>query len=311
MRITTVCLLSTLLLLTHTLFQQKNVSLSDQQKDLRTLVVTVTDKNHAPIDKLEAASFTVTAEKISQEVVEVSQTDSPLSVVIVFDLSASMGIREGRASKLTRQALDAVKSLVELSNPANEYFVVGFNEKALALSNAFQNGEATISQLDRMSSLGFKSGSALFDAVHLAINTLTLGTNTRRAVLLVSDGSDTSSHATFKETARVLQKTDTMVYPIYIASDDSAGSATAEEGRSILEDFASLSGGRLVQPKKENLELNTLLSQVAAELRGQYLVRIRQAATLKNKCHEFKVKVTEVSRRKTLNSRVRKIICDE
>lgn len=53
-------------------------------------------------------------------VVEVTQTDTPLSVVIVFDASASMGTREGRASKLTRQALDALKRFVELSQVAAE-----------------------------------------------------------------------------------------------------------------------------------------------------------------------------------------------
>jgi Ca-activated chloride channel family protein len=197
MRLSTIFLLSTLALLTYTPFGQENVTRSDQQKDLRTLIVTVTDKDHAPINKLAAASFTVTAEKVSQEVVEAIQTDSPLSVVIVFDLSASMGTKQGRASKLTRQALDAVRRFVELSHPANEYFVVGFNDRAMALSDVFQNADATMSQLNAMSSSTFKGHTALFDAVHLAMNTLALGKNAKRAILLVSDGQDTNSYATF------------------------------------------------------------------------------------------------------------------
>lgn len=310
MRLTTVCLLSTLLLLTYARFPQQNaMRFEPQQADLRTLIVTVTDKNNAPIDKLEAASFTVTLKKISQEVVEVRQIDSPLSVAIVLDLSASMGTHQGRASKLMREALNAVKSFVDLSHPANGYFVIGFNEKAMVLTDPFQNAEATKNDLSAMSSRTFFKGrTALFDAIHLAVNTLSLGTNARRAILLITDGQDSNSFATFKETARLLERKDILVYPVNIASDESTGSALGEEGRSILEEFASLSGGRYVQPK-ETVELRILLGQVAAELRAQYLVRFRRAATLKNECDEFKVKVT-VSPRKTLNSRVRKIVCD-
>jgi len=312
MRLTTVCFLSTLSLLNYTPFLRENANRFEQQQtDLRTLIVTVTDKNNAPIDKLEAASFTITFKKISQEVVEVSQTDTPLSVGIVFDLSGSMGSRQGRASKLMREALNALKSFVHLSHPANEYFVVGFSDKALVLSDSSQNAEATMSDLNAMSNRTFKGGSALYDGIHLAVNTLSLGKHAKRVILLVTNGQDNKSHATFKQTARLLEKTDILVYPVNIASDESAGSALALEGRSILEDFASLSGGRYVQPKY-NLELSSLLSHVAAELRSQYLVRFRQAATVKNGCFEFKVKVTGtvVSQRKSLNSRVRKIVCD-
>ena len=312
MRLTTISLVSTLALLSYTPFPQQNATPSEhQQTDLRTLMVTVTDKNNAPIDKLDAAAFTVTANKFPQEVVEVSQPDSPLSIAIVFDLSGSMGT-SGRPSKLTREALNAVKGFVDLSHHANEYLIVGFNDKALVLSSQFKNAEAMVSDLNVVSNLTFNGGSALYDAIHLAANTLSLGKHARRAILLVSDGQDTKSQATFKQTALLLKKTDILVYPIDVSSDESAGSALALEGRSILEDFASISGGRYVRPRENNLELRALLSQVAAELRGQYLVRFRPAASLKNKCDEFKVKVVVPvgSKPKTLHSRVKKIVCD-
>lgn len=128
----------------------------------------------------------------------------------------------------------------------------------------------------------------------------------------MSDGQDNKSQVSFKETALLLEKTDILVYPVSITSDETDGSVMAKEGRDILKDFASISGGRFIQPKENNLELRDLLSQVAAELRGQYLVRFRRAASLKNKCDEFKVKVTVLvdSQHKTLNSRVRKKVCD-
>jgi Ca-activated chloride channel homolog len=310
MRLTIVCFLSSLSLLSHTpLLRENAIQFEPQQTDLRTLIVTVTDKNHAPIPKLDTASFTVTTNKISQEVVDVSQTDSPLSVAIVFDLSSSTGTNQGRASKLTREALDAIKSFVGLGHPANEYFIVGFHDKAQALSDRFQNAEVTVSNLNAMGSLTFKGGSAIYDAIHLAVDTLSTGKHAKRAILLVSDGQDSKSQTTFKQTALLLQKTDILIYPINIASDEWAGSALAEEGKSILEEFASLSGGRYVQPKQNNLALRALLNQVAVELRGQYLVRFRRAASLKNDCDELKVKVTSVEG-KTLNSRVRKKVCD-
>ena len=312
MRLTTVCLVSTLALLTYTPFPQQNATPSEQQQtDLRTLMVIVTDKNNAPIDKLDAAAFTVTANKFAQEVVEVSQPDRPLSIAIVFDLSGSMGTG-GRPSKLTQEALNAVKGFVDLSHRANEYVLVGFNDKAWILNETFQNAIAIVNDLDAMSNLTFDGRSALYDAIHLATNTLPLGKHTRRAILLVSDGLDNKSKANFLQTSRLLKKTDILVYPINISLDKSAGSAFSLEGKSILEHFASISGGRFVQPRENNLELRILLSQVAAELRGQYLVRFRLAASQKNKCDEFKVKVVVPvgSKPKTLNSRIKKIPCD-
>ena len=305
------CLLI-ILLLSYTPFLQENATRFEQQQtDLRTLIVTVTDKNYVPIDKLDASSFNVTAKKISQEVVEVSQTDSPLTVAIVVDLSRSMSTNEGRPSKRTLEALNAVKSFVDLSNPANEYFIVGFHDKARVLS-PFRNAAATVNDLNAISSLTFKVGSSLYDAIHLAVNTLSHSEHEKRAILLVSDGLDTTSQVTFKQTAHLLEKTDILVYPVSITSDATDGSVMAKDGRDILKDFASISGGRYVQPKENNLALSDLLSQVAAELRSQYLVRFRPAASLKNECDEFKVKVTvaEGGKHKTLNSRVRKKMCD-
>ena len=301
------------LLLSYTPFRHENATRVEQdQTDLRTLIVTVTDKDNAPINKLDASSFTVTAKKISQEVVEVSQTDSPSTIAIVVDFSSSMGTNEGRPSKRTREALSAVKGFVDLSHPANEYFIVGFNKEARVQRDPFQNAGATVSTLNAISNLPFKGGSALYDAIHLAVNTLSRSKHAKRAILLISDGQDNKSQATFKETALLLEKTDILVYPVNISSAESAGSAMAEEGKDILKEFASISGGRHVEPKENNLSLHALLSQVAAELRGQYLVRFRRAASLKNKCDEFKVKVTVPvdSQHKMIYSRVRKKVCD-
>lgn len=312
MRLTTICLVSTLALLTYTPFPQQTATPSEQQQtDLRTLMVIVTDKNNAPIDKLDAASFTVTANNISQEIVEVSQPDSPLSVAIVFDLSGSMGTSD-KPSKITLEAINAVKNFVDLSHSANEYFLVGFNDQAVVLSNQSKNAEATVSALNAVTNLKFKRGSALYDAIHLAVHTLSLGKHARRAILLVSDGLDNKSHATFKQTVLLLKQTDILVYPVFSLDDGSAGSAIYFDARDIIEKLASISGGRYVRPKQNNLELRALLGQVAAELRSQYLVRFRLAASLKNKCEEFKVKVIVPvgSKSKTLNSRVKKIECD-
>jgi|GEM_PF-2350611 len=67
---------------------------------------------------------------VKQEIVGFEQSDSPLSIAIIFDVSGSMGSgRDLRPSKRTQSALDALIRFVQVGHPTNEYLLIIFNDK--------------------------------------------------------------------------------------------------------------------------------------------------------------------------------------
>jgi VWFA-related protein len=294
---------------------QGSAQLPEQAGPATTLIVTVTDKKDAPLNALPATSFSITIKNVIQEIVDVKQPDTPISVAVVFDLSGSMGNgRDGKASKRTQSALAALTRFVQGSHPSNEYFLIGFNDKARSLRERFQDANATIADINTMGTLSFKNGAALYDALQLAINKVSQSGHSKQAIILLTDSVDNSSQTTFKETVRLLEQTTTLVYSVFLLpdyySDISGGSSLDAETQSILKEFASLSGGKYFQAKG-NQELNILMERIAIELRSQYLVSVRLANNLEKKCYESKLKLTSNNNPelKSSSTRTRKVIC--
>src|SRR5215813_3546673 len=184
-----------------------------QTHPLRTLVVTVTDKKGAPLNSLTASSFTIANKSVIEEIIASTQPDITVSVAIVFDLSGSMGNdRDNKASKRTQSALAALARFVQKSNPANEYFLIGFNDKIHLIRTKFQDATETIADINSMASLSFINGAALYDALQVAIKKLSPSNFSKQAIILVTDSYDDSSKGTFKDTVRLLEQANTLVY---------------------------------------------------------------------------------------------------
>jgi VWFA-related protein len=276
-----------------------------------SLVVSVTNKAGTPFEALPQSAFSITSRNVLQNIVDFSQPDAPISTAIIFDMSGSMGsIRDGKALKRTRTAVDALIRFVRLSHPSNDYFLIGFNNKAHALWDHVQDADATIADLNKIKSLSFRNGAALYDALRLSIDKVSQGAYPKRVIILVTDGDDNSSQATFKETARLIEQTNVLVYPLLLLPDIPGdiweGSSLDAETQSILKEFAGRSGGMYFQAKR-NPELKIVMERIATELRHQYLISIHLTNAPVNKCHEFKIKLSPDF--KSSSARVRKSLC--
>ena len=92
--------------------------------------MTVTDPANRLVTGLEAPNFEVFDNNVGQLIKSFSTEDAPVTIGIVFDLSGSMQSKFGRARR-------ALSEFLRTSNPADEFFVVGFNDKpALIVANA-------------------------------------------------------------------------------------------------------------------------------------------------------------------------------
>src|SRR5216683_1921483 len=102
--------------------------------ELALVNVTVTDLYNRIVTGLEPDNFRVFEDNIEQEVVNFSSEDVPISIGVILDLSGSMANKLGKAK-------EAAFQFFKTANPEDEFFLVGFNERAQLLSPFTNNVE--------------------------------------------------------------------------------------------------------------------------------------------------------------------------
>lgn len=249
--------------------------------DLVTLTVSVTDNHGRYVSGLSKNDFTVSDNKVPQEISFFSDADSPVSVGIVFDVSGSM------SGKKIKQAREALSGFIQTSHPQDEYFLIGFNSQPQLLLDKTRDGDAVIKRLSFVEPRG---STAIYDASYLALERVMRGAYPRRAILIISDGEDNDSRYKFSELRRSLRESDVIVYAIGVR-----GRATGKWSRygdHVLDELASISGGKAFFPRN-SARLNEALEQIALELRHQYSIGYRPSNfAADGKWHRVKVKVT-------------------
>jgi Ca-activated chloride channel family protein len=250
--------------------------------DLITFTVTVTDIYGRFVSGLGKNAFSIFEDKTPQEISFFSDEDAPVSVGILFDVSGSM------SGDKVRRARDALSHFVQTSHDRDEYFLIGFNSRAQLLMDRTRDGNAV---LDKLTFVQTKNNTALYDACYLGVERVQRGTHPKRALLLISDGQDNNSRYTFNELRRVLKESDVVLYAIGILGGSDAGSSLGMEGQGIMDELASVSGGKAFYPHSA-AEMDDIFEQIALELRHQYSIGYRPPNFVSNgKWHRIKVKV--------------------
>lgn len=251
--------------------------------DLVTLTVTVTDQYGRYVSGLQQNAFKVFDDKEEQEITYFSDDDAPVSVGIVFDLSGSMS-----GDKIMR-ARQALSRFIETSHNSDEYFLIGFNNRAQLLMERTRDGDAVLNKLTFVQT---KGQTALYDACYLGVEKVQRGTHPKRAIILISDGQDNDSRYTFSEVRKLLKESDVVLYGIGILGGSDPGSPLGMEGQSILDELASVSGGKAFFPNS-SAEMDEIFERIALELRHQYSIGYKpKSFTNDGKWHKLKVKVT-------------------
>lgn len=251
--------------------------------DLITFTVTVTDTYGRYVSGLGKSAFTIFDEKKTQEITFFSDDDAPVSVGVLFDVSGSMS-----GDKIKRSR-DALSKFIQTSHNMDEYFLIAFNSRAQLLLDKTRDGNAV---LDKLTFVQTRNNTALYDACYLGVEKVQRGAHPKRALLLISDGQDNNSRYTFNELRRLLKESDVTLYGIGILSGSDAGSSMGMEGQGILDELASVSGGKAFFPRS-NAEMDDIFEQIALELRHQYSIGYKPVNFNNDgRWHKIKVKVT-------------------
>src|SRR5258708_18058029 len=173
------------------------------------------------------------------------------------------------ANKLGK-AKEAAFQFFKTANPEDEFFLVGFNERAQLLSPFTNNVEDLQS---RMLSASAKGKTALLDAIYRGLSQMRGAHSGKRALLIISDGGDNSSRYTEKDIKRIVREADTQLYSIGIFDPFEFRSRTLEElnGPTLLSETTELTGGRAFTPENLN-DLPDIAAKISSGLPNQYIL---------------------------------------
>ena len=224
---------------------------------------TVSDLKGRLVAGLERQHFRLWEDDVEQKLEYFSLEDMPLSVGLVFDATGSM------ADKLTA-ARDAAAAFLRTSNPHDEYFLIEFSDQPKLV----QDFTTDISRLQKeIFSTSARGLTPLFDSVHLGLEKIKDARNTKRALLIISDGEDNRSHYTFSDIREFARQQDAQIYAI--------GLINGFEGKMTIGDLVETTGGRAFFPNSVN-QLEDICTRIALELKNQYLLGYRSANAAKD-----------------------------
>ena len=228
--------------------------------DLVQLNVSVFDPSGQIIKGLTQSNFTIFENNVKQQISVFRQEDVPVSLGLVIDNSASM---EKKKDRVASSALAMVKA----SNPADEVFIINFNEEADIVQD-FTNEPAVLEK--SLHKLGAKGETAMRDAALLGIEHLRgKAKRDKKVLVIITDGEDNSSFATQQKVIEAAHLTNTIVYAIGLLGEERPESAA--RAKSQLEALTTATGGRAWFIADVSA-IAGITPEIAHEIRNQYVL---------------------------------------
>ena len=244
------------------------------ETNLVTVPVSVLDRQGRFIADLKREQFKVMENGVEQRIAYFEPTEKPFTVALVLDTSGSTLFH---LWEIKEAAIAFAKQL----RPQDRVLVVTFDEMVMLLTEATNDLNVVTEVIQRNARTGFST--RLYDAVDLVIKERLNKIEGRKAIVLFTDGVDTSSYeATYQSTLREVEEREVLIYPIQydttaymIATQRNPtvqGAPTKtdyERADQFLHQLADKTGGRLYQANNRT-QLANAFSKIAEELRYQY-----------------------------------------
>lgn len=257
------------------------------ETNLTNIFFTAADGNKRFVSTLKKEDIRILEDGQPQEIFTFQQNvDLPLSIAILIDTSQSEERTLPDEKAAARTFLESV-----MRPNQDEAAIVSFTGE-VTLEQGFTGSmdrlRRAIDRVEFVPPSGYIGGgvvvgstppisdtnqilagsTALWDAVWATSNELLSDSaeNTRRAIILLTDGVDTTSQVKMHDAIERAQKSDALIYAIGIGDSYQGG---VDAGS--LKKIAERTGGRAYFPSSES-ELRAAFAQIQRELREQYLV---------------------------------------
>ncbi|MEM8962698.1 MAG: VWA domain-containing protein [Acidobacteriota bacterium] len=232
--------------------------------DLVELYTTVTDSDGRLITDLDAGAVTVREDDVEQEIRRFERVeDLPIWATMLIDVSASMS-RDDRLATAQVAMSDFAHRVI---SPRDRLAIVAFNERPSPVLDFTADPIAIDHAIDRLSPRG---GTSLWDSLIVALHDFD-GIEEQRVALLITDGEDELSRASFADARATARRAGVALYAIGL--DLPRG-----EPRNQLEELAAETGGRVVFVDDAD-ELAAAWATLERELRSRYLIVYQSSNT--------------------------------
>ena len=209
---------------------------------------------HFALD-LKKEDFQLQEDGARQEIIDFYLEQRPVVLCMVLDSSGSM---QGKMDKVHL----AADRFVDTLRPDDRALVIDFDEKVFLLQDFTHEAKLLKEAIDSTYAEG---GTALYDSLHASFRKLK-DLPGRKAIVLLTDGEDTSSKFSFQRVLEMAKTNEVIIYSIGLGI-----SFLDVSSHSVLKELAEETGGRSFFPGKVE-ELEGAYQQIADELRSQYYI---------------------------------------
>ena len=244
---------------------------------LVNVVATVVDTRGRTVPNLGIDDFVLEEDGQPQTIEHLlPSADLPISIGVLIDVSLSM------ESKI-RTAQRAVDRFLSMIHKDDEIFLMTFTRRTSIIAD-FTSDRPTLTKA-LLSGLNLAGGTSLYDSLYQGLQKVKQGRYQKKAVLLVTDGEDTTSLTRFDKVLQDIRGAEMLVYSIGIkgapgfdlAADSLSGSSPANYttvDMQVLNRFGEASGGRAweISEAAFGKNMDAVLDTIAAELRSQYSI---------------------------------------
>lgn len=179
---------------------------------LVTIPVSVLDRQGRFVPNLRREDFTVFENGVEQSLAYFEPAEKPFTVALLLDTSASTHFR---LWEIKEAAIAFAKQL----RPQDRVLIVSFNDEVLLLTEVTNDINIIETVIEENARTG--NSTRLYDAVALTIKERLNKIKGRKAIVLFTDGVDTSSQqASYHSTLREVEELDALIYPIQYDTSD-------------------------------------------------------------------------------------------
>lgn len=235
--------------------------------DVVSLNVTVTDAQRHYVTDLDQTEFTLLEDGVKQDVLYFSRSNLPIALSLLIDTSASMEER-------LLVAQNAAVGFAQRIREQDMAQVVDFDSR-VEIVQKFTNDKAALEAAIRGTSAG--GSTSLYNAIYIAlresskVRARSSDELRREAIVLLSDGEDTTSLVSFEEVLELAKRSETSIYTIGLQPREVSFQKGFREAEFVLRQFAQETGGRAFFVQKAE-ELSGVYGQIADELSSQYTI---------------------------------------
>lgn len=233
--------------------------------DVVSLNVTVTDGTNHYVTDLKAEDFSVFEDGAKQDLSFFNRSNQPIALALLLDTSASMDEKLGTAQ-------EAAAGFAKRLRPEDVAEVIDFDSRVEILQ-PFTNDTEVLERAIRQTTAG--GSTSLHNAIYISLKELKKVQARkdedvrRQAIVVLSDGEDTSSLVSFDEVLELAKRSETAIYAVGLRSKDSSSTKGFREAEFVLRQLAEETGGRSFFPNGAD-QLAGIYDQISDELSSQY-----------------------------------------